>query len=121
MGSGVAIKAAIAKHGVGCFTKELIAYASTPDELNDIEGQLILQERAGGRAEYNLHIGSPVPKDIQPFKNCTPAEKKAIFEAIAEQTRNRYRRQYEEAIRGKKRSYFPYMLSIKVVKRWQII
>lgn len=118
MGSGVAVKAAIAKYGVDSFTKELVAYASAYDELNKIEVKLILEERAAGKAECNLHIGSPVPYDpTQPFKNLTPEEKKAVFASIAEQTRERARLRYEEAVRGKEETMLSLYAEYKSCKK----
>jgi hypothetical protein len=60
MGSGKAIKAAIEKHGKENFVKELLGYASTLSDLGPLEIDLMRLERSKGKAEYNLHIGTPL-------------------------------------------------------------
>lgn len=98
MGSGVAVKAAIAKHGPDAFVKELLAYAFSYEELNKIEVKLILQERNSGKAQYNLHLGSPVPQNSGGFKNLTPEESKAVYADLGGKTKIRHRRKYEETV-----------------------
>ena len=117
MGSGVSVKAAITKYGVDSFAKELVAYALTYDALNKLEVELILKERAVGHAEYNLHIGSPVPIGIDPFRSFTPEEKIAMFKGIVKQTKERYRKQYEEAIRGQEEIILSLYLEYKSCKK----
>lgn len=98
MGSGVAIKASIVKYGIDNFTKELLAYAASYDELNKIEVDLIRKERHDGKAQYNLHIGSPVPQNSGGFKNLTPEELEVRYADLAQKNRERHRHKYEETI-----------------------
>lgn len=105
MGSGVAVKAAIAKYGIDSFVKEFLSYADSYDELNKKEIDLITKERKTGKAEYNLHIGSPVPQNSGGFKNLTPEEKEEIYKKLAAKNKARYRSMYEEII-------YPYKESI---------
>lgn len=124
MGSGIAVKAAIAKYGIDSFIKELLTYASSYDELNKIEVDLITKERNAGKAEYNLHIGSPVPKDARACKNMSAEEKEAVYKALAEKTKERNRLKYESIISLHKESilslYDEYKNYDKVAKNLEI-
>lgn len=64
MGSGKAIKAAIKKHGKENFVKEFLTYASTFSDLGQLEVEHMRLERSKGKAEYNLHIGSPLFNNV---------------------------------------------------------
>lgn len=124
MGSGVAVKAAIAKYGIDSFIKEFLTYASSYDELNKLEVDLITKERKTGKAEYNLHIGSPVPKDARACKNMSAEEKEAMYKNLAEKTKERNRLKYEGVINIHKESilslYGEYKNYDKVAKQLQI-
>jgi hypothetical protein len=75
MGSGKAIKSAIIKHGKENFTKELLTYAYTTEDLDSLEISLMSLERSKGKAEYNLHIGSaPFPNGIA-YSNMTEQQR----------------------------------------------
>lgn len=53
-GSGVLIKNAIKKYGKENFTKNLICYCDSREQLDNTETQVIINEKAKGKAEYNL-------------------------------------------------------------------
>lgn len=57
LGSGLLIVAAVKKHGKLHFQKELLQTASSAEELNLLETHYIAEERAKGRAEYNISQG----------------------------------------------------------------
>lgn len=117
MGSGVAIKASIVKYGVEVFAKELIAYADTPDNLNTLENKLILQERAAGKAEYNLHIGSPVPHRSGTYDHLTLEERTAVYEVIAAQNKDHNRRKYQKRIEPYREVIIPLYNQYKSCKK----
>ncbi len=56
MGSGKLIKQAIAKYGVENFSKRFIGYATTPEELIDLESDWITRQQLHGLAQYNLFV-----------------------------------------------------------------
>lgn len=56
MGSGRAIVAAVAKYGKKNFSKELLTYADSLEELKQKENELINQEVSKGKSEYNILI-----------------------------------------------------------------
>lgn len=60
-GSGALIKASIAKYGRENFTKGLISYAESIEELNSLEADAIIQEWAQGHGEYNQRVHIPSP------------------------------------------------------------
>lgn len=57
MGSGRLITAAIKKYGKDNFTKTLITYCYSPQELQEKEWEIIKKEVDKGKCEYNLFIG----------------------------------------------------------------
>lgn len=59
LGSGKIIARAIAKNGPQVFQKELLATATTKEELNCLEAQHIRAEVEAGRGEYNILVGDP--------------------------------------------------------------
>lgn len=95
MGSGKLIRAAIEKHGIENFNKELLAYAETPESLNVAEIDLMIRERSMGKSEYNLHIGSPVPADNNSFAHMTEEQKRECYEIIAKKNKANNRRKFE--------------------------
>lgn len=58
MGSGRLILNAIQKHGTSKFVKSLLTYADTFSDLNRLELEFIQAEKAAGKGQYNLYIGS---------------------------------------------------------------
>lgn len=58
MGSGRIIRHAIHKHGVGNFSKELLLYAETKEELAVLEQKMIQEEMLNDKAEYNIQGGN---------------------------------------------------------------
>lgn len=96
MGSGKMVIAAISKHGKHNFVKSFLGYAWSVDELNSIEVSYMKSERAAGKAEYNLHIGSPAPRDSAWLMS--DEDKTEVYNRIAEKTRQRTEKRYKEDI-----------------------
>lgn len=57
MGSGKLIKAAINKHGIENFTKEILFVFETEDEMNKKEAELVTEELIASGTVYNLCPG----------------------------------------------------------------
>ena len=57
MGSGVILKQAQSKYGIKNFSKKILCYCDNQDELNEKEIELIKNNRAKGKAEYNIADG----------------------------------------------------------------
>lgn len=57
MGSGIGIKNAIKKYGIENFTKEIIAEASSSEELWELEKQIINEEIVKDKYSYNMAYG----------------------------------------------------------------
>ncbi len=57
MGSGIAIKNAIDKYGVECFTKEILYDFDTIEEAYGMEKRLVTIDIVRDRNSYNLHTG----------------------------------------------------------------
>lgn len=55
MGSGRLVRYAIHKYGVENFTKELLAYADSKNDLDALEKQFIEKELVNGHSEYNIN------------------------------------------------------------------
>lgn len=98
MGSGIAIKAAIAKYGVNSFTKELLSYAASYDELNKAEVDAIRDEKDKGKAQYNRHPGNLASPE---FSYLTDEEKQDFFARVASHNKARHRKKYQDTV-------FPY-------------
>lgn len=68
LGSGVRLTRAIEKHGADTFAKELLAIASSLEELNALEIEHISLERLHGGAQYNIADGGnsfPLPDQAE--------------------------------------------------------
>lgn len=57
MGSGVALKAALEKHGLENFTKEILHIVDTREEASEIEASLVTEEFCKLKSNYNLRTG----------------------------------------------------------------
>lgn len=60
-GSGKLIRAAIELHGKESFRKDLLTYAESQDELDELESSFIEAEWKANRGEYNLRAFVPSP------------------------------------------------------------
>ncbi len=57
MGSGIGIKNAIRKYGIDKFTKEIIAYASSAEELWQLEQKIVNESVVKDPMSYNMSYG----------------------------------------------------------------
>jgi len=57
MGSGKIIKRAIEKHGIDKFTKEYLAIFDNPEEMKDMESQIVNEDFLIREDTYNLKVG----------------------------------------------------------------
>lgn len=64
-GSGKLIQQAISKYGKENFSKELVSYADSQDELSELENEAITMFKSKGACEYNLVIYTPSPDNWQ--------------------------------------------------------
>lgn len=114
MGSGIAIKTAIAKYGVDFFTKELLSYAASYDELNKAEVEAIRAEKDKGKAQYNHHPGSLGSPEFSSF---TDEEKQEFFSRVASQNKARYHKIYQETIHPHREAIISLYLLYKSCKK----
>lgn len=61
LGSGIAITEAIKKHGVECFTKEILEFFDTRDEALKREEELVTDAMVNDQNCYNLTLGGNTP------------------------------------------------------------
>lgn len=57
LGSGVALKRAVKKYGKENFTREILSYHKSFDELLEIEAELVNEEWVTDRTNYNMKTG----------------------------------------------------------------
>jgi hypothetical protein len=60
LGSGTAVKNAVAKHEASAMVKTLVSWHCTLEELAKAQEKAIKGEKKAGRGEYNLLAGSPL-------------------------------------------------------------
>lgn len=57
VGSGLSLRAAIKKHGIENFKKEILHIFDTEEEMNAKEAELVSEEFVARRDTYNIAVG----------------------------------------------------------------
>lgn len=85
LGSGRKISNAIRKHGKESFSKEIVSYANSREELISMEIQAILQEEEYGGAQYNLYIQG---SSLERMHNLTEVTNEDMFRMYFEEEKS---------------------------------
>ena len=57
MGSGTLLRQAIKKHGIGSFTKKILRFFDTADEMFQAEREIVTEEFTTRKDTYNINVG----------------------------------------------------------------
>lgn len=80
VGSGLSLRAAIKKHGIENFKKEILHIFDTEEEMNAKEAELVSEEFVARRDTYNIAVGGQGGSFFKGRKH-TPESKRKISEA----------------------------------------
>lgn len=117
LGSGKLIKAAISKYGADAFTKSLVSYAFTEEELQQQEWVEIQRLKRQGGAEYNLFTGIGAGGDT-----FSKLKTQTLDEVRAKQSRGiRSSMKYKNSLENKKQATRNSYLSDYEAQRGEII